>query len=259
MTHICKVDGKLKVDVKNFNFYYGNKKALKNLNFCVKSNTILALIGPSGSGKTTLARCFNRMHDLYSNNRYEGSIEIDGINILEDKIDLMELRDKVGMVFQKPTAFPVSIFENVAFGLKLKGIKNKTELKDRVEKALNDAALWDEVNDRLGKLATNLSGGQQQRLCIARAIAVDPEILVFDESTASLDPISTSKIEDLMVELAKKLTIIAVTHNLQQAARVSEYTLFLMDGEVIEYDRTTVMFTNPKDKKTQDYIMGRFG
>ncbi|PMP91696.1 MAG: phosphate ABC transporter ATP-binding protein, partial [Desulfurella sp.] len=164
-----------------------------------------------------------------------------------------------GMVFQKPTAFPMSIFENIAFGLKLKGIKNKTELKDRVEKALKDAALWDEVKDRLDKLATNLSGGQQQRLCIARAIAVDPEVLVFDESTASLDPISTSKIEDLMVELSKKLTIIAVTHNLQQAARVSEYTLFLMDGEVIEYDKTNIMFTNPKDKKTQDYIMGRFG
>jgi len=259
LKYICKIDGKQKIDVRNFNFYYGSKLVLKDLNFCIKENTILALIGPSGSGKTTLARCFNRMHDLYTNNRYEGEIFIDNTNILDPKTDLIELRDRVGMVFQKPTAFPMSIFENIAFGLKLKGIKNKTELKDKVEKALKDAALWDEVKDRLDKLATNLSGGQQQRLCIARAIAVDPEVLVFDESTASLDPISTSKIEDLMVELSKKLTIIAVTHNLQQAARVSEYTLFLLDGEAIEYDKTNIMFTNPKNKKTQDYIMGRFG
>lgn len=259
MSYTCKIDGKLKIDVRNFNFYYTSKKALIDLNFCVKENTILALIGPSGSGKTTLARCFNRMHDLYTNNHYEGRILLDNKDILDPKIDLIELRNKVGMVFQKPTAFPMSIFENVAFGLKLIGIKNKTELKDRATQALKDAALWDEVKDRFDKLATNLSGGQQQRLCIARAIAVNPEVLVFDESTASLDPISTSKIEDLMLELSKKLTIIAVTHNLQQAARISEYTLFLMNGEVIEYDRTNVMFTNPKDKKTQDYIMGRFG
>ncbi len=259
MSYTCKIDGKLKIDVRDFNFYYGNKKALSDLNFCVKENTILALIGPSGSGKTTLARCFNRMHDLYPNNHYEGRILIDNKDILDPKIDLIELRNKIGMVFQKPTAFPMSIFENVAFGLKLIGIKNKTELEDRVVQALKGAALWDEVKDRLNKLATNLSGGQQQRLCIARAIAVNPEVLVFDESTASLDPISTSKIEDLMIEASKKLTIIAVTHNLQQAARISEYTLFLMNGEAIEYDKTDVIFTNPKDKRTQNYIMGKFG
>lgn len=259
MNYICEIDGKSKIDVKNFSFHYGTKKALKEINIQIQENSILALIGPSGSGKTTFARCFNRMHDLYSGCRYEGAITIDDKNILDPKIDLTVLRDKIGMVFQKPTAFPMTIFENIAFGLKLKGIRNKTELKDRVERALQDAALWDEVSDRLDKLATNLSGGQQQRLCIARAIAVDPEVLVFDESTASLDPISTSKIEDLMVELSQRLTIIAVTHNLHQATRVSEYTLFLMDGEIIEYDKTNIMFTNPKGKRTQDYIMGRFG
>lgn len=259
MSYICEIDGRCKVDVKNFNFYYGQHHALKDLNVKIQENSILALIGPSGSGKTTFARCFNRMHDLYSDCRYEGSIMVDDKNVLDSKLDLTKLRDRIGMVFQKPTAFPMSIFENIAFGMKLKGIKNKTELRDRAEQALRDAALWNEVEDRFDKLATNLSGGQQQRLCIARAIAVNPEILVFDESTASLDPISTAKIEDLMVELSKRLTIIAVTHNLHQATRVSEYTLFLMDGEIVEYDKTNIMFTNPKGKKTQDYIMGRFG
>lgn len=250
----------IKMEVKNLNFYYsGNKIALKNINLPIYEKKITALIGPSGCGKTTLLRCFNRMHDLYPGNRYEGEIILDGNNILDKNVDLMELRTKVGMVFQKPTPFPMSIFENIAYGLKLQGIKNKTELQDRVEQALKEAALWDEVKDRLNTSAFGLSGGQQQRLCIARTIAVKPEVILFDEPTSALDPISTSKIEELIVQLKKNHTIIIVTHNMQQAARVSDYTAFMYLGELIEFDSTDIIFTKPNKKLTEDYISGRFG
>ncbi|EEP60171.1 phosphate ABC transporter ATP-binding protein PstB [Sulfurihydrogenibium yellowstonense] len=250
----------VKLQVKNLNFYYaGNKQALKNINMPVYENKITALIGPFGCGKTTLLRCFNRMHDLYPGNRYEGEIIFEGKNILEKDVDLMVLRSKIGMVFQKPTPFPMSIFENVAYGLRLQGIKNKTELQDRVEKALKDAVIWDEVKDRLNVSAFSLSGGQQQRLCIARAIAVKPEVILFDEPTSALDPISTSKIEELIVELKKNHTIIIVTHNMQQAARVSDYTAFMYLGELIEFDLTDIIFTKPNKKLTEDYVSGKFG
>jgi phosphate transport system ATP-binding protein len=250
----------VKLQVKNLNFYYaGNKQALKNINMPVYEKKVTALIGPSGCGKTTLLRCFNRMHDLYPGNRYEGEIIFEGKNILEKDVDLMALRSKIGMVFQKPTPFPMSIFDNVAYGLRLQGIKNKTELQDRVEKALKDAAIWDEVKDRLNVSAFSLSGGQQQRLCIARAIAVKPEVILFDEPTSALDPISTSKIEELIVELKKNHTTIIVTHNMQQAARVSDYTAFMYLGELIEFDLTDIIFTKPSKKLTEDYISGKFG
>ncbi|MEO2066566.1 MAG: phosphate ABC transporter ATP-binding protein PstB [Desulfurobacteriaceae bacterium] len=248
-----------KIVVENLNFYYGEKRALKNISFKVPEKKVTALIGPSGCGKTTLLRCFNRIHDLYPGNRYEGRILLDGENILEKNYDLIKLRSRVGMVFQKPTAFPMSIFDNVAYGLRLKGIKNKSELEDRVEKALKDAALWDEVKDRLKDPASGLSGGQQQRLCIARAIAVEPEVLLFDEPTSALDPISTAKIEELVVSFRDRLTIIIVTHNMQQAARVSDYTAFMYLGELIEFNRTEDIFITPKVKLTEDYITGRFG
>jgi len=250
----------VKLQVKNLNFYYaGNKQALKNINMPVYEKKVTALIGPSGCGKTTLLRCFNRMHDLYPGNRYEGEIIFEGKNILAKDVDLMILRSKIGMVFQKPTPFPMSIFDNVAYGLRLQGIKNKTELQDRVEKALKDAAIWDEVKDRLNASAFSLSGGQQQRLCIARAIAVKPEVILFDEPTSALDPISTSKIEELIVELKKNHTIIIVTHNMQQAARVSDYTAFMYLGELIEFDLTDIIFTKPNKKLTEDYVSGKFG
>ena len=248
-----------KITVENLNFYYGDKHVLKNISFKIPENKITALIGPSGCGKTTLLRCFNRMHDLYPGNRYEGKIILDGENILEPDYDLIKLRTRVGMVFQKPTAFPMSIFDNVAYGLRLKGIKNKSELEDRVEKALKDAALWDEVKDRLKDPASGLSGGQQQRLCIARAIAVEPEVLLFDEPTSALDPISSAKIEELVVSFRGRLTIVIVTHNMQQAARVSDFTAFMYLGELIEFNKTEEMFIKPKEKLTEDYITGRFG
>jgi phosphate transport system ATP-binding protein len=247
---------KTRMEVKNLNFYYGSKQALKNINMPIYDRKVTALIGPSGCGKTTLLRCLNRMHDLYPNNRYEGDILLDGESIF--KMDVIDLRSKVGMVFQKPTPFPMSIFDNVAFGLRLKGIKG-TELKDRVEKALKDAALWDEVKDRLKDSAFSLSGGQQQRLCIARAIAVEPEVLLFDEPTSALDPISTAKIEELIVELKKKITIVIVTHNMQQAARISDFTGFMYLGELIEFNPTEKIFTKPDNKLTEDYVTGRFG
>lgn len=247
---------KTRMEVKNLNFYYGSNQALKNINMPIYDRKVTALIGPSGCGKTTLLRCFNRMHDLYPANRYEGEILLDGESIFG--MDIIDLRSKVGMVFQKPTPFPMSIFDNVAFGLRLKGIKG-TELKDRVEKALKDAVLWDEVKDRLKDSAFSLSGGQQQRLCIARAIAVEPEVLLFDEPTSALDPISTSKIEELIVELKKKITIVIVTHNMQQAARISDYTGFMYLGELIEFNPTEKIFTKPDKKLTEDYVTGRFG
>jgi phosphate transport system ATP-binding protein len=247
---------KTRMEVKNLNFYYGSNQALKNINMPIYDRKVTALIGPSGCGKTTLLRCFNRMHDLYPANKYEGEILLGSESIFN--MDIIDLRSKVGMVFQKPTPFPMSIFDNVAFGLSLKGIKG-TELKDRVEKALKDSALWEEVKDRLKDSAFSLSGGQQQRLCIARAIAVEPEVLLFDEPTSALDPISTAKIEELIVELKRKITIVIVTHNMQQAARISDYTGFMYLGELIEFNPTEKIFTKPDKKLTEEYVTGRFG
>ncbi|MEW6333950.1 MAG: phosphate ABC transporter ATP-binding protein PstB [Thermodesulfobacteriota bacterium] len=248
------------ITVKNLNFYYaGNVHVLKNINLPVYKNAVTALIGPSGCGKTTLLRCFNRMHDLYPNNRYEGEIWIGGENILENTMDLIALRSRIGMVFQKPTPFPMSIFDNIAYGLKLKGIKKTGDQTELVEKALQQAHLWAEVKDKLKTSAYELSGGQQQRLVIARALAVNPEILLFDEPTSALDPLSTAKIEELVEILKNQITIIIVTHNMQQAARISDWTGFLMLGELIEFDRTDKVFTTPSQKLTEDYVTGRFG
>lgn len=250
----------IKAEINNLSFFYGDFKALKNINLKIKDKLVTAFIGPSGCGKTTFLRCFNRMHDLYLNNRYEGEIILypENINLIGKDVDPIEIRMRISMVFQKPNPFPKSIFDNVAYGLKVRGIKNKSEIEDRVVKALKDAAIWDEVKDKLNDVAFNLSGGQQQRLCIARALAPDPEILLFDEPTSALDPIATSKIEELIVELKSKVTIIIVTHNMQQAARVSDYTAFFYLGEMIEFDETEKLFTNPKNRLTEDYITGRF-
>ncbi|MEK7678872.1 MAG: phosphate ABC transporter ATP-binding protein PstB [Deltaproteobacteria bacterium] len=245
--------------IKGLNFHYGHTQALKGINLVIKEKTVTALIGPSGCGKTTFLRCVNRMHDLYSGNRYEGEILLDGFNILEKGIDLIKLRSRIGMVFQKPTPFPMSVFENIAFGLRLKGIKGKKEAASRVEKALRVSALWDEIKDRLHEPALSLSGGQQQRLCIARAVAVEPEVILMDEPCSALDPVATAKIEDLMMDLKKNYTVVIVTHNMQQAARVSEHTGFFMLGELIEVDTTEKIFTAPSNKLTEDYITGRFG
>ena len=249
-----------KIIIKDLNFYYGNKKqALINVNIPIKEKVVTALIGPSGCGKTTFLRCLNRMHDLYPGNRYEGEIILDGENILEKGLDLIKLRSKVGMVFQKPTPFPMSVHDNIAFGLKLKGIRNRGEISGRVEKALKDSAIFDETKDRLHESALSLSGGQQQRLCIARAVAVEPEVILMDEPCSALDPVATAKIEDLMTDLKQNYTVVIVTHNMQQAARVSEYTGFFMMGEVVEFDITEKIFTAPSNKLTEDYITGRFG
>ena len=249
------------LEVKDFEFTYASADApsIQTLNMPIAKNSVTALIGPSGCGKTTLLRSFNRMHDLYPGNEYGGEILFNNRNILSSKEDLIKLRIQIGMIFQKPTAFPMSIFDNVAYGMRLQGIKNKTELQDRVEKALKDAAIWKEAKDRLKHDANGLSGGQQQRLCIARAIAVEPEVLLFDEPTSALDPISTAGIEELVVELKKKVSIIIVTHNMQQAARVSDYTGFMYLGELIELGRTEDMFVTPKEKLTEEYITGKFG
>ncbi len=257
--YVAKVNDPVKIEIRNLNFYYGKFHALKDINLQIAERKVTALIGPSGCGKTTLLRTINRMHDLYPGNRYEGEILLDGKNILDRKTDLMELRQRVGMVFQKPTPFNASIFDNVAFGLRLKGIKNRKELERRVEKALRDAALWDEVKDKLKENALSLSGGQQQRLSIARAIAVEPEVLLFDEPTSALDPVSTAKIEELIRRLGQTMTIVIVTHNMQQAARVSDYTAFMYFGEIIEFNSTDIIFTRPRVKLTEDYITGRFG
>ncbi len=246
------------LDIKHLNFYYGSKQVLFDINMSIKRNNITALIGPSGCGKTTFLRCFNRMHDLYKGNRYEGEILYNGQNILKIN-DSIELRSKIGMVFQSPTPFPMSIFDNVAYGLKLKGIKNRAELAEKVEDALIKAALWEEVKDRLKLPATGLSGGQQQRLVIARALAVEPDIMLFDEPTSALDPIATTKIEELMIALKKITTIIVVTHNMQQASRVSDYTAFFYLGKLVEINKTEEFFTRPKNKQTEDYITGKFG
>ena len=250
----------IELEVRNLDFYYnGNVHALKGISLPIQKDAVTALIGPSGCGKTTLLRCFNRMHDLYPNHRYGGEIIFEGMNILADKVDLINLRSRIGMVFQKPTPFPMSIAENIAYGLRLKGIKSKSELVDRIERALKHAALWDEVRDKLNASAYELSGGQQQRLVIARALAVEPDILLFDEPTSALDPISTAKIEELVVTLKQYVTIIIVTHNMQQAARVSDMTGFMYMGELIEYGTTEKIFTAPEKKQTDDYITGRFG
>lgn len=247
------------LEVKNLSFFYGTNEALKNISIEFGKNKIAALIGPSGCGKTTLLRCFNRMHDLYSGNSYKGEILFAGSDVLSKNADVTSLRSRMGMVFQKPTPFPMSIFDNIAYGLRLKGIRNKTELADRIEKALKQAALWNEVEDRLSAGAGGLSGGQQQRLVIARALAVEPDVILFDEPTSALDPISTAKIEDLMVSIKETVTILIVTHNMQQAARISDYTAFMYLGELIEYDKTDIIFTTPTKKLTEDYITGRFG
>jgi phosphate transport system ATP-binding protein len=250
----------VELEVRDLDFFYGGHiHTLKKINFQIYKNNVTALIGPSGCGKTTLLRCFNRMHDLYPKNRYEGRILFQGNDILSKDTDHIRLRSRIGMVFQKPTPFPMSIFDNIAYGLKLKGIKRRSELSEKVENALNHAALWDEVKDNLNASAYNLSGGQQQRLVIARALAVDPEVLLFDEPTSALDPISTAKIEELAVKLKTEITIIIVTHNMQQAARMSDWTGFLMLGELVEFDRTDKIFTSPSEKLTEEYITGRFG
>jgi phosphate transport system ATP-binding protein len=249
------------LEVKDFEFTYAGADApsIKKLDMPIAKNSITALIGPSGCGKTTLLRSFNRIHDLYPGNKYAGEILFKGENILLPKQDLINLRIQIGMIFQKPTAFPMSIFDNVAYGMRLQGIKNRTELQDRVEKALKDAAIFEEVKDRLKHDANGLSGGQQQRLCIARAIAVEPEVLLFDEPTSALDPISTAGIEELVVELKNRVSIIIVTHNMQQAARVSDYTGFMYLGELVELGRTEEMFVTPREKLTEEYITGKFG
>jgi phosphate transport system ATP-binding protein len=251
----------LKAEVNELSFYYGDFHALKNLSMAVHEKKVTALIGPSGCGKSTFLRCFNRMHDLYPGNRYEGNIRLhpDNTNLLGRDVDPIEVRMRISMVFQKPNPFPKSIFENVAYGLRVRGERNKRMLEEKVEQALRSAALWDEVKDRLNDLAFNLSGGQQQRLCIARALATDPELLLFDEPTSALDPIATASIEELMADLKSKVTILIVTHNMQQAARCSDYTAFMYLGELVEFGDTDQIFIKPTKKQTEDYITGRFG
>ena len=248
-----------KISVQNLNLHYGTNHALKNVSMEIKKNAITAFIGPSGCGKSTFLKCLNRMNDLIDGVRIEGTILLDGENIYDKNVDTTLLRKKVGMVFQQPNPFPMSIYDNIAYGSRVHGIKNKSQLDDIVENALRDAAIFEEVKDRLKKSALGLSGGQQQRLCIARALAVQPQVLLMDEPTSALDPISTLKIEDLMESLKKKYTVVIVTHNMQQATRVSDETAFFLVGEVVEMGRTEDLFTRPKSKRTEDYITGRFG
>ncbi len=247
------------LNVKELNLYYGEVQALNDISFRLKKNKVTAFIGPSGCGKSTLLRCFNRMNDLVENVRVEGEIILDDQNIYAPNVDVTSLRQRVGMVFQKPNPFPMSIFENVAYGLRLQGIKKRRIIEEKIEWALKGAALWDEVKDRLNKSALGLSGGQQQRLVIARAIAIEPEIILLDEPASALDPISTLKIEELIYELKSKYTILIVTHNMQQAARVSDETAFMYMGEMVEFGDTNTIFTNPEKKQTEDYITGRYG
>jgi phosphate transport system ATP-binding protein len=250
-----------KAEVRGLSFFYGDFQALKNLNLTVAENRVTALIGPSGCGKSTFLRCFNRMHDLYAGTRYEGEIRLhpDNTNLLGADVDPIEVRMRLSMVFQKPNPFPKSIFENVAYGLRVRGERSRRVLEDKVEAALRGAALWDEVKSRLKDLAFNLSGGQQQRLCIARALAIEPELMLFDEPTSALDPIATASIEELITDLKSRVTILIVTHNMQQAARVSDFTAYMYLGELIEFGRTDEIFLKPKNKQTEDYITGRFG
>ncbi|MCL0077515.1 phosphate ABC transporter ATP-binding protein PstB [Peptococcaceae bacterium] len=250
---------KTKISVKNLNLFYGNLQALKKVNLDMPENKITALIGPSGCGKSTFLKTLNRMNDLIEGVRVEGKVLLDGVDIYDSSIDVVNLRKTVGLVFQSPNPFPMSVYDNVAYGPRVHGITNKQKLNEIVERSLRDAVLWDEVQDRLHQSALGLSGGQQQRLCIARLLAVEPEVLLMDEPTSALDPISTLKIEELIRELKKKYTIIIVTHNMQQAARVSDITAFFLNGELVEWGDTDTIFTNPKDKRTEDYVTGRFG
>jgi phosphate transport system ATP-binding protein len=247
-----------KFEIKNMDFYYGNFHALKNINFTIEDKTITAFIGPSGCGKSTFLKSLNRMNDLVEGSKLTGEVLLGGINVYQE-MDVNLLRKRVGMVFQKPNPFPMSIYDNIAFGPRTHGIKSKHKLDEVVEQSLRDAAVWDEVKDRLKKPALALSGGQQQRLCIARALAVSPDVLLMDEPTSALDPISTSKIEDLVLDLKDKYNIIIVTHNMQQATRISDNTAFFLNGEVIEYGNTNELFSMPRNKLTEDYITGRFG
>jgi phosphate transport system ATP-binding protein len=248
-----------RISIRGLNFYYGDHKALKNISLPLYAGKVTAFIGPSGCGKSTLLRILNRMYDLYPNQRAEGDVKFDNEDILSPKQDLNLLRARIGMVFQKPTPFPMSIYENIAFGIRLYEKLSKSEMDDRVESALKRGALWEEVKNKLSANGLSLSGGQQQRLCIARTVAVRPEVILFDEPCSALDPISTAKIEELMDELKTEYTIVIVTHNMQQAARVSDFTAFMYLGELIEFDTTSKMFTAPQDRRTQDYITGRFG
>lgn len=250
---------KSKISVKDLNLYYGSNHALKNVNMEIKSNAVTAFIGPSGCGKSTFLKCINRMNDLVENVKIEGTVLLDGEDIYDKRVDTTLLRKKVGMVFQQPNPFPMSIYDNIAYGPRLHGIRNKETLDEIVENALKGAAIYEEVKDRVKKSALGLSGGQQQRLCIARALAVEPDVLLMDEPTSALDPVSTLKIEELMEGLKKKYTVVIVTHNMQQAARVSDDTAFFLVGEVVEFGATPVIFSRPKDKRTEDYITGRFG
>lgn len=247
------------ITVKDLYLWYGNTQALKNIEIGIKENAITALIGPSGCGKSTFLKTLNRMNDLVPDVKITGKVEYDGKDIFAPGVDVNELRRDIGMVFQKPNPFPMSVYDNIAYGPRIHGIKNKAKLDEIVEESLKDAAIWDELKDRLKKSALGLSGGQQQRLCIARALAVSPRVLLMDEPTSALDPISTSKIEDLAMELKKKYTIVIVTHNMQQAARISDQTAFFLLGNLIEYNDTEKLFANPNDKRTEDYITGRFG
>jgi len=251
----------LKAESKGLNFFYGSFKAIKNINMKIATHRVTALVGPSGCGKSTYLRCFNRMHDLTAGTRYEGEILLfpENLNIVGKEVDPMEVRMRISMVFQRPNPFPKSVFENVAYGLRIRGVKDKSFIAGKVEDALKGAALWEEVKDRLNTSGMSLSGGQQQRLCIARALATDPEILLFDEPTSALDPIATTRIEDLVDQLRDRVTILIVTHNMQQAARVSDFTAFMYLGDLVEFDKTDKIFTNPSNKLTEQYITGRFG
>jgi phosphate transport system ATP-binding protein len=255
------LETKLKAEVRELSFFYGQRQALKNVSLPIPERTVTAMIGPSGCGKSTLLRCFNRMHDLYPGNRYEGEIilEPSGVNILSPSVDPMEMRLRTGMVFQKPNPFPKSIFENVAYGLRLRFVNDRAVLAEKVEAALHAAALWDEVKDRLHQSAFKLSGGQQQRLCVARALATDPELLLLDEPTSALDPIATSRIEDMIFTLKEQVTILIVTHNMEQAARVADYTAFMYLGELVERGSTSHIFQSPTNPLTERYLTGSFG
>jgi phosphate transport system ATP-binding protein len=256
---VVKTELSTKVFVRNLDFFYGDQRALKDVTIGLHTNKVTAFIGPSGCGKSTLLRVLNRMYDLYPKQRAEGEVILDGENILDPRVDVNLLRSRVGMVFQKPTPFPMSIYENIAFGVRLYEKLSKSALDARVEEALRGAALWEEVKDKLHKSGLGLSGGQQQRLCIARSVAVQPEVILFDEPCSALDPISTAKVEELIDELSQRYTIAIVTHNMQQAVRVSDFTAFMYLGEITEFGETDAVFTSPREKRTQDYITGRFG
>jgi phosphate transport system ATP-binding protein len=256
---VVKTELSTKVSVRNLDFFYGDQRALKDVTIGLHTNKVTAFIGPSGCGKSTLLRVLNRMYDLYPKQRAEGEVILDGENILDPRVDVNLLRSRVGMVFQKPTPFPMSIYENIAFGVRLYEKLSKAALDERVEEALRGAALWEEVKDKLHKSGLGLSGGQQQRLCIARSVAVQPEVILFDEPCSALDPISTAKVEELIDELSQRYTIAIVTHNMQQAVRVSDFTAFMYLGEITEFGETDAVFTSPREKRTQDYITGRFG